>query len=89
MLITSPDGIFPLKTIFVTRRLSRSYEIRRIILRDSIKPRQLTLGTLWESTGLPYDLTGPLASHVGRFHLVGPLPHLAQTYGAVEPVEDR
>lgn len=62
--------------IFVTR-LFRSYEIRRIVLRDGVKSRQLTLGPLQDPTGLPYDLTGPLASHVGRFHLVGPLPHLA------------
>lgn len=78
----------PSETLFVTRRL-RSHEIRRVILRDGIEPRQLTLGTLRDPTGLPYDLTGPLTSHVGRFHLVGPLPHLAQTHGAVEPVEDR
>jgi len=66
----------------------RSYEIRRIVLGDDVQPRLLTLGPLrWP--GLPHDIARPLTSHVGWLDLVGPLPHLAQAYGAVEPVEDR
>lgn len=69
--------------------VSRSYEIRRIVLRDDVESLQTLAEPLRGTCGLPYDLAGPLASHVGRLDLVGPFPHLAQAHGAVESVKNR
>lgn len=74
--------------VAAVRYFSRSYEICRIVLRDGVKPRLLALGPLRCTPGLPYDLAGPLTSHVGRLDLVGPLPHLAQAHGAVESIKN-
>ena len=74
------------------------HEVNRIVLRDGVQPGRQGFRSLRSHAGgsgggggggLVHDLARrPLASHVGRLHLVRSLPNLAQTDGAVEPVED-